>query len=461
MREGPTSSGRPSRSPQQPRVRQQRQVVLGALAEADARVHREASARDARGRRSGDRRLELVSDLAPARRQVVRILLHGLRRAAGVTDQQLDPGAGAPPPPGADRSPGRRHVVHERCARRRSPPRRPSALRVSIESATSKRLASASIEPCRARDLAGHGQLLRAGPRRLAADVEHVGALAPRARRPHRSPRSRSTASPRTKRPPSENESGVAFSTPMIVTRSGRKMADTAVPSTIRERAPGPAGSSPGNPPEGRAWARSGGGSLSVSVPVAMGGSGGRGSPVHQELQLLGLEGLALEQRLADPVERGAILLEQPLGLAVLVVQELGDLVVDLARLAPRCSRAWRRSRAPGTRRGRPRQRTTGPIRVAHAVRADHGAGHLGGLLEVVRRRPSRSASKTSSSAARPPMALRIMREHLLAGQAVAVLLGSMESVTPSAMPRGMIVTLWIGSACSDFMATSAWPASW
>ena len=28
-------------------------------------------------------------------------------------------------------------------------------------------------------------------------------------------------------------------------------------------------------------------------------------------------------------------------------------------------------------------------------------------------------------------------------------------------MPRGMIVTLWIGSACGSSTASSAWPASW
>src|SRR5579883_2803563 len=33
--------------------------------------------------------------------------------------------------------------------------------------------------------------------------------------------------------------------------------------------------------------------------------------------------------------------------------------------------------------------------------------------------------------------------------------------VTPSAMPRGMIVTLCTGSAWGSFTASNAWPASW
>ncbi len=28
-------------------------------------------------------------------------------------------------------------------------------------------------------------------------------------------------------------------------------------------------------------------------------------------------------------------------------------------------------------------------------------------------------------------------------------------------MPRGMIVTLWIGSACGSRTVSTAWPASW
>ena len=33
--------------------------------------------------------------------------------------------------------------------------------------------------------------------------------------------------------------------------------------------------------------------------------------------------------------------------------------------------------------------------------------------------------------------------------------------VTPSARPRGMMVTLWSGSACGSSAATTAWPDSW
>ena len=145
------------------------------------------------------------------------------RRAARARRRPRAPGRGAGP---------RRR---SRCAR---PPssaasrdRAPCACR--SRAARAKRLASASISGHDARDLDSAPATARApGPRRLAADVEHVArrrAAAPRRGRPQRA-RS-SWASPRTKRPPSENESGVAFSTPddrHAVAREDRRRAARA-----------------------------------------------------------------------------------------------------------------------------------------------------------------------------------------------------------------------------------------
>src|SRR5439155_6905299 len=62
-------------------------------------------------------------------------------------------------------------------------------------------------------------------------------------------------------------------------------------------------------------------------------GERGERSVLEQELQLLRLERLALEQRVTDPVERGAVVDEQLLRLFVELAQDPRDLFVDLARL--------------------------------------------------------------------------------------------------------------------------------
>ena len=66
----------------------------------------------------------------------------------------------------------------------------------------------------------------------------------------------------------------------------------------------------------------------------------------------------------------------------------------------------------------------------------------------------------TTSSATRPPSATRIFARSS-ASERLKRSSSGVESVTPSAWPRGMIDTLRTGSAPGVSMPTIAWPPSW
>ena len=67
---------------------------------------------------------------------------------------------------------------------------------------------------------------------------------------------------------------------------------------------------------------------------------------------------------------------------------------------------------------------------------------------------------KIRYSAARPPIAIASLRSRSSFERVWRSSEGS-EAVSPRALPRGMIVTLWIGSEPGSSHATRACPASW
>ncbi len=69
-------------------------------------------------------------------------------------------------------------------------------------------------------------------------------------------------------------------------------------------------------------------------------------------------------------------------------------------------------------------------------------------------------SSVNISSAIRPPNAVLMKAMHHLRPTFWRSFSGRL-IVAPPYGPRGMIVTLWIGSACSSRNCTTAWPASW
>ena len=199
-------------------------------------------------------------------------------------------------------------VVHDARAgvERRLRDARPCACRSRARAGSA--FASASSAGHDARDLLGLGHRLRAGPRRLAADVEHVGAG-----REHRlggaQQRGEVAAPPsRRKRPPSENESGVTFSTPTIVTRPRGKIVARRIAALPRDRL-----GVRQLALRGKSLARSG----RRREVGGLGSRRGRGAGRRQRRQRLRrrassfrsarLERLALEQRLGDPVEHVAV----------------------------------------------------------------------------------------------------------------------------------------------------------
>ena len=183
LREVPITIGRPERG-QLVEAAQQLEVVLDGLAEADPRVEQDPLARrcpraTANAQALLEERLDLVDDVV-----VARVVLHRARLAAACA-------SGSSPRPPSATSAGhlrvgaqRADVVDERRARRRARPRRPPPWRCRSRSAAAGAARAPRSPARRARSSSSAPTGSAPGPRRLAADVEDVGALARPARAP-------------------------------------------------------------------------------------------------------------------------------------------------------------------------------------------------------------------------------------------------------------------------------------
>ena len=164
------------------------------------------------------------------------------------------------------------------------------------------------------------------------------------------------------------------------------------------------------------------------------------------------VDGLLVKQRLGQPVQRVAVLVQQPGHAVVRAIDEPLDRHVDQS------PRLVRRRVLDERVAAVLRERGDEPDLLRHAPPADHGAGDAGHLVDGLRAGGDRLEDDLLRDApAERDVDLGLER---LAVVGDAVVVGE-ENVTPSARPRGMIDTLRTGSAPSVNMPTTAWPASW
>ena len=217
------------------------------------------------------------------------------------------------------------------------------------------------------------------------------GAVARAAPRPARRSASRSSgAASRRKRPPSENESGVTFRTPTIVTRSGGKIvaAGMALPRDrlgIRELVSAEALRRRRAPPRGGLARRRRRG--------AAAGSGGSGWPAIRSFRSAPSSVSRSSSASAMRSSAARWSASAALRLVVAVAQDPGDLLVDLLRLLLAVVLAADEV-APEEHVGGVVAVRDGPDAVAHAVAADHLVGELASPAGGRSRRRSRSGRR-------------------------------------------------------------------
>ncbi len=420
LRDTPTRTGYPSAATRSSAA-QEREVVLDRLPEADAGIDDDRVGRDRRPRRAASRARGEERRAPPRPRRGSagrRCIVAGVpRMCISTTGTSASAHSGqhrrieAPAP----------NVVHQVGAgvERGSGDRRLAWCRPRAGPGTAARTARSTGSSRRSSSRDGH----RAGAGRVdsAPRSSSAGALAPPSRRRGLGGARRVEVAARRR----ENESGVAFRTPTTTDAVERERAgaraqrpDAAGGTALRPwRRPRRGGHRCGS----RTWRRI----SSISAPSRDSRSSSASAILCSTSRLRRRSSFA--RSYASRMMRRTSRVDLHRG-GLGVVDPLGEVAAeeDLLFLLAEGHRAEL---------------------LAHAPLADHLAGQLGRPLDVVRRRRCVMWPSTSSSAARPP---KRMREAVRAGSPRCTVCRSSIGtccVSPSAMPRGMIVTLCTGSA--------------
>src|SRR5579859_3770529 len=175
-------------------------------------------------------------------------------------------------------------------------------------------------------------------------------------------------------------------------------------------------------------------------------------------LQLTRVNRLVFAQFLRDTIERGAIVCHQLDGADVRGIDDAFHLFIDDLRHSLAIV-GWRARIAAAHEWAGALAEGDGADALAHAPARDHLARNGGDTLQIVLS-AGRDMPDRHLLGGAPAQRVHNLRQQVLLRVVVAIIQRS-DMVTPSAWPRGTIVTFVTGSAYSVSRPARAWPPSW